>query len=245
VPHPSVAVYLRAMADGILKATLPLFLALCVAGCREPVEESSLTALAYADVLDEVLLTLRVERLAYPVLLEELTALQSRLRRETAARPAVELFAALGLEPGTEAAERALTDEKPRLDALASALKLETEEFLTPPDAPRPRDANFDADLRLVATFTPRERLDALMRDGLDERAQTLLASYDLERRTEDLSWHELVGRLSAGLAEYTPLAAAYRRTNREIQRTIEAIAGYLDGLEERENPFATPRPSE
>jgi hypothetical protein len=233
------------MADGLLKATLPLLLALCVTGCKEPVDESSLNALAYADVLDEVRLTLRVERLAYPVLLEELTALQSRLRRETDAWPAAELLAALGLEPGTEAAERALAGEKPRLDALASALKLETEELLAAPDAPRPRDSNFDADLRLVATFTPRERFNALVRDGLDERAEGLLASYDLERRTEDLSWHELVGRLSAGLAEYTPLAAAYRRTNREIQRRIEAINSYLDGLGERENPFAAQRPHE
>ena len=89
--------------------------------------------------------------------------------------------------------------------------------------------------MRLVATFTPGERFDALVRDGLDERAELLLASYDLERRTADLSWHELVGRLSASLTEYTPLAAAYRRTNREIQRKIEAINDYLDGLEERE----------
>jgi len=218
------------MADGVLKATLPLLLALCFAGCREPVEESSLNALAYADVLDEVRLTLRVERLAYPVLLEELTALQSRLRRETAAWPAAEL---------------ALVDEAPRLDELAAALKRETEDLLTVPDPPRPRDSNFDADLRLIATFTPRERFDALVRDGLDERAESLLASYDLERRTEDLSWHELVGRLSAGLAEYTPLAAAYRRTNREIGRRIEAKSCYLDGLGERENPFAAQRPHE
>jgi len=233
------------MADGILKAALPLFLALCITGCKEPLEVSSLYALAYADVLDEVLLTLRVERLAYPVLLEELTARQSRLRREITAWPAAELLSARGLEPGTAEAERALADEAPRLDELKSTLKREAEELLAAADSPRPRDDAVDADLRLVATFSPRERFDVLVRDGLDERAERLLAERDLERLTEGLSWHELVGRLSAGLAEYAPPAAAYRRANREIGRRIEAINSYLDGLGERENPFSTERPHE
>ncbi|HUT99163.1 MAG TPA: hypothetical protein VM054_08815 [bacterium] len=237
------------MVERTLKAALPLFLSLCLglplAGCKEPVEESSLYALAYADVLDEVTLSLRVERLAYPVLLEELTALQSRLRRETAAWPADRLLTALGLEPGTPGAERALADEAHRLDELEVALERETEDLLVATDSPRPRSSAFDADLRTVAAFTPRERFNALVRDGLDERAELLLTEYDLERRTEGLSWHELVGRLSASLAEYTPLAAAYCRTNREIQRKIEAINSYLDGLGERENPFAAEHPHE
>jgi hypothetical protein len=233
------------MAEPIPRAALPLLLALCLAGCKEPASQSSLHALAYADVLDEVLLTLRVERLAYPVLLEELTALQSRLRRETAAWPADRLLAALGLEPGTPEAERALAAQAPRLAELEAALDSETEELLAPTDPPRPRDSAFDADLRLVASYTPRERFAALVRDVDDERAERLLAEQDLERRTEGLSWHELVGRLSASLTEYTPLAAAYRRANREIQHKIEAVNGYLDRLGERENPFPRGRPPE
>jgi hypothetical protein len=221
---------------------IPLVLSL--AGCKEPVEESSLHALAYAEVLDEALLTLRVERLAYPALLEELTALQSRLRRETADWPEAELLSALGLQPGAPGAERALVDETPRLAELEAGLKRETEDLLAATDPPRPRDSNFDADLLTVATLTPRARFDLLVRDGLDERAESLLASCDLERRTEDLDWHELVGRLSASLAEYTPLAAAYRRANREIQEKLDAITRYLEAFEERENPFAAEHPS-
>ncbi|MCX7021081.1 MAG: hypothetical protein NTW26_02180 [bacterium] len=233
------------MVERILKAALPLFLSLGLTGCKEPVEESSLHALAYADVLDEVLLSLRVERLAYPALLEELTALQSHLRRETAAWPADRLLTALGLEPGTPGAERALADEAPRLAELEAVLDRETENLLAATDPPRPRDSAFDADLRLVATFTPGERFDALVRDGLDERAELLLAEHDIERRTEGLSWHELVGRLSASLSENTPPAAAYRRANREIQQKLDAITLYLDGLGKRENPFAAERPPE
>jgi len=224
---------------------LSLSLGLPLVGCKEPVEESALAALAYAEVLDEVLLSLRVERLAYPALLEELTALQSRLRREIAAWPTAELLTALDLEPGTDEAERAIAAEAPRLDELEATLNHETEDLFAATDSPRPRDDDFDADLKLLVAFAPRERFDALVRDGLDERAERLLDEYDLERRTEGLDWHEFVGRLSASLVEYTPPAAAYRRANREIQRKLDAITRYLEALEERENPFAAQRPHE
>jgi len=235
------------MSRRIPKAVLilSLSLGLPLAGCKEPTSESALSALAYAEVLDEVLLSLRVERLAYPALLEELTALQSRLRRETAAWPTAELLTAQGIQPGTPEAERALSDEKPRLGELEAALDRETENLFAATDSPRPRDDDFDADLRLLVAFAPRERYDALVRNGLDDRTERLLASYDLERRTEGLDWHEFVGRLSASLVEYTPLAAAYRRANREIQQKLDAINRYLKALEERENPFAAEQPHE
>jgi phosphoglycolate phosphatase-like HAD superfamily hydrolase len=235
------------MSRRIPKAVLilSLSLGLPLAGCKEPTSESALSALAYAEVLDEVLLSLRVERLAYPALLEELTALQSRLRRETAAWPTAELLTAQGIQPGTPEAERALSDEKPRLDELEAALDRETEDLFAATDPPRPRDDDFDTDLRLLVAFAPRERFDALVRNGLDDRTERLLAEYDLERRTEGLDWHEFVGRLSASLVEYTPLAAAYRRANREIQQKLDVITRYLDELKERENPFAAEQPHE
>jgi hypothetical protein len=216
-------------------ALLPVLLI----GCRDPDEERSLRALAYADVLDEVTLVLRVERLAYPVLLEELSAAQSRLRRGVSDWPVERLLEARRLYPGTPEAERALAAERRRLSELEAALLLETGDLLAEPDPPRPRDGEFDADLRLVAAFTPEERFDSLVHNGLDERAEALLAEYDLERRTEGLDWHEFVGRLASSLSEYTPVAAAHRRANRVIQRRLEDIARYLDGLDERENPFA------
>ncbi len=234
------------MLDPKPKATffirLPVWvcLATLLAGCRDLDEERSMRALAYADVLDEVTLILRVERLAYPVLLEELSAVQIQLRREVSRWPTEQLLAVLRLYPDTPEARQAINAEGRRLDDLEAALLLEAEEELAKPDPPRPVDDAFDRDLRMVATFIPKERFNSLVRDGLDERTVLLLAEYDIERRTEGLSWHEIVGRLSSSLSEYTPVAAAYRRTNREIQERLEAVARYLDNLKDRDNPFSS-----
>ncbi len=215
-------------------------LATLLVGCRDLDEERSLRALAYADVLDEVTLILRVERLAHPVLLEELSAVQTQLRREVSRRPTEWFLAARRLYPGTPEARQAIAAEGRRLEEIEAALLLEVEEELTEPDPPRPVDNSFDRDLRIVATFTPEERFNSLVRDGLDERAEFLLREYDIERRTEDLSWHELVCRFSSSLAEYTPVAAAYRRANREIQERLEAVTRYLDNLKDMDNPFSS-----
>ena len=226
---------------------LPVWVCFLVllAGCRESVNERSLRVLAYADVLDEVTLILRVERLAHPVLLEELSAMQRRLRREVSSWPVEQLLAARHLYPGTPEADREIDAEVRRLGELEAALLVETEDLLTIPSPPGPRDDTFDRDLSLIATFTPAERFNSLVRDGLDERAERLLREYDVERRTEGLSWHEFLGRLTASLSEYTPVAAAYRRTNREIQQRLDAIALYIEELTERDNPFPSEHPRE
>ncbi len=215
-----------------------LFLILLPLGCKDLDEERRLRCLAYASTVDEVMLVLRVEREAWPLLLEELTVAQGILRREIEAWPIEQLLTTRRLVPATEEARQAQAEEAVRLGELRAALLLEVEELLAVPPEPETESERYEEDLRLVTVFSPEERLTHLFNEGLSENAEALLDEYTVLCRTEEISWHELYGRLSGGLAEYTTRAAALRRTNRELTKTIEEIFTFRRELGSRDNPF-------
>lgn len=213
-------------------------LILFLPGCKDLDEERQLRCLAYASTVDEVMLVLRVEREAWPLLLEELTVAQGILRREIEAWPTEQLLTTRRLVPATEEARQAQAEEAVRLGELRAALLLEVEELLAVPPEPETESERYEEDLRLVTVFSPEERLRHLQTEGLSENAEALLDEYTVLCRTEEISWHELYGRLSGGLAEYTARAAALRRTNRELTKTIEEIFTFRRELGSRDNPF-------
>ena len=204
---------------------------LLLSGCKDLDEERRLRCLAYADTVDEVMLVLRVEREALPLLLEELTVAQGVLRREIEDWSAEQLLTARRLAP--EAAESAI-----RLRELRAVLLLEAEELLAVPPEPEVDNEQYEEDLRLVTIFSPAERLQHLQDEELSDDAEAMIEEYVVLCQTEEISWHELYSRLSGGLAEYTAEAAALRRTNRKLSGTIEKILLFRRELEQRENPF-------
>lgn len=216
-----------------------IFLLLLLSGCKDLDEERRLRCLAYASTVDEVMLVLRVEREAWPLLLEELTIAQGMLRREIETWPTEQLLTARRLIPDTDEARQAQAEAAVRLGELRAALLLEAEELLAAPPEPEAQSERYEEDLRLVTIFNPEERLAHLLSEGLSENEEALLDEYTALCRTEDISWHEFYSRLSGGLTEYTAQAAALRRTNRELAQTIEEIFTFRRELEHRENPFA------
>lgn len=213
--------------------------------CRPEDGEQALRCLAYADTYDEAALVLRVEKAAYPILVEKLTAAQVRLRRELKERPLECLLAARRLAPGSPEAESAARLEAGRLAELEAALLLEAEELLVDPPEPRVVDDEYERDLALVVVLGPEQRLRMLLAGGIDESSAARLAEYDVERRTEGLSWHELSARFSSALAEVASRAAAYRRVNRRITVLLDEIKDYRRRLGGRPNPFAPETPEE
>ncbi|MCD4733432.1 hypothetical protein K8R78_04260 [bacterium] len=216
-----------------------IFLLLLLSGCKDLDEERRLRCLAYADTVDEVMLVLRVEREAWPLLLEELTVAQGMLRREIDIWPTEQLLTARRLIPDTDEARQTQAEAAVRLGELRAALLLEVEELLAAPPEPEAQSERYEEDLRLVTIFNPEERLAHLLGEGLSENEEALLDEYTALCRTEDISWHEFYNRLSGGLTEYTAQAAALRRTNHELAKTIEEIFAFRRELEHRENPFA------
>jgi len=213
-------------------------LILLLPGCKDLDEERRLRCLAYASTVDEVMLVLRVEREALPLLLEELGVAQGMLRREIELWPLEQLLTARRLVPDTDEAQQARAESAVRLGELRAALFLEVEELLAVPPEPEAKNERYEEDLRLVTIFSPEERLRHLQNEGLSGSAAAMLEEYTALCRTEDISWHELYGRLSGGLAEYTAKAAALRRTNRKLAGMIDEILIYRRELDHRENPF-------
>lgn len=206
--------------------------------CRPEDGEQALRCLAYADTYEEAALVLRVEKAAYPILVEKLTAAQVRLRRELEERPLECLLAARRLVPESPDAENAARLEAERLTELEAALLLEAEELLVDPPEPRFVDDQYERDLAFVVVLGPEQRLRMLLAGGIDEGSAARLVEYDVERRTEGLSWHELSARFSSALVEEVARAAAYRRVNRRITTLLDEIKDYRRLLAERPNPF-------